>query len=236
MEFLGSWDWRPIVLSTIIGAIIGGFISQIISWVVWWITKPRLRFKTGSKVPFVIVVAERVTEAFEAGPIKREARYELITWIRVRVHNKGWRNAESCRVYLTDIFREDATEPILEKDVMILGASSGGDGDAYGPLSISRGFDRFFDIAFIPDRQELTVVSREFSARTKGKTLPPGSYEFWIAASGTNFNPVRRGVRVQFDGASAPIVSSFRLGGVFSICRAIRSAIRKFNPAAGLRP
>ncbi len=177
---------------------------------VWWITKPRLCFRTGRKVPLVI--------------------HDLdATWIRVRVHNWGWRNAESCRVYLTDIFREGATEPILRKDAMILQASSGGDSGAFQPLSISRKFDRFFDIAYIADHEPCT--SDEFKARTNNNPkLPPAIYEFRIAASGTNFNPVRRGIEVQVDGAIAPIVSSFRVGGVSSICRAIRRPIRKWGP------
>jgi hypothetical protein len=208
VEFLGSWDWRLMVLT----AIIGGFITQLITLFVWWITKPRLCFRTGRNVPLVI-----------------HARNA--TWIRVRVRNWGWRNAESCRVYLTDIFREGATDPILMKDAMILQASSGGDSGAFKPLSISRKFGRFFDIAFIADHERLlTVTSDEFKERTNNNPkLPPGTYEFRIVAAGTNFNPVRRGIKVQFDGASAPIVSSFRLGGVFSIYRAIRSAIRKLG-------
>ena len=215
------------VIKSIVLLVMGGVITQLFAWFVWLITRPRLRFQTGSKVPFVIVVTQPVGPvAFEAGPIKRGSSTKSITWIRVRVHNKGWRNAKSCRVYLTDISQKDATEPILKKDVMILGASSGGDGDPWEPLSISRGFGRFFDIAFIPDKGELTVQSREFWARTKGKTLPPGTYEFRFAASGTNFNPVRGGIRIQFDAANAPVISAFRLGGVFSVCHAIRGKQR----------
>ena len=113
---------------------------------------------------------------------------------------------------------------------MNLQASSGGDSGPFQSLSISRKLGRFFDIAFIDREKLLTVTSLQFKDRTNVvERLPPGTYEFRIVAAGTNFNPVRRGIKVQFDGASAPIVSSFRLGGVFSICRAIRNAMRKLG-------
>jgi hypothetical protein len=155
--------------------------------------KPRLSFQTASKIPFVIVAPRDDSPTGSA------------TWIRVRVINRGWRDAESCRVYLTDIFEEGAQEPILKDDAFPLWASAGGDGDPYAPLSISRGFGRFFDIAFIPGR-ELRVASNEFWIRRRA-ALPPGTYEFWIAASGTKLNPVPLGIKIQFDGVSAPVVS-----------------------------
>jgi hypothetical protein len=39
----------------VISATIGGFISQFITEFIRWMTKPRLRFQTASKIPFVIV-------------------------------------------------------------------------------------------------------------------------------------------------------------------------------------
>jgi hypothetical protein len=94
------------------------------------------------------------------------------------------RNAESCRVYLTDIFREGATEPLLKEDAMILQASSGGDSGPFESLSISRKLGRFFDIAFIDREKLLTVTSLQFKDRTNlVERLPPGTYEFRIVAA-----------------------------------------------------
>jgi hypothetical protein len=213
VEFLRSFVSTNFSLIVwIAGAIAGAVIVEIIRFLFRWAGQPRLRFQIGTETPFVIYALDA-------------------TWIRVRVHNRGWRNAESCRVYLTDIFRKGATEPTLKEDAMILQASSGGDAGAFQPLSVSRGFGRFFDIAFFDCEKLLTVTSLQFKDRTNVvERLPPGTYEFRIVAAGTNFNPVRRGVKVQFDGASAPIVSLFRLGPVFSICRAVRGAIRKWGP------
>jgi hypothetical protein len=106
---------------------------------------------------------------------------------------------------------------------MMLGASSGGDSGAYMPITIARKFGRFWDIADTRGRDELHVASQEFLNRnTTQAPLPTGTYDFWIAASGTNFNPAIRGIRVKFNGASAPIyVSSYRIGGVFSLYRRI---------------
>jgi len=182
----------------VISAIIGGFISQLITGFIWWMTKPRLKFQTASKIPFVIVapLADDPTAIGKA------------TWIRVRVDNRGWRNAESCRVYLTDIFiSEDEEEPIiLRHDAMPLWASAGGDGDPYAPLSISRKFGRFFDIGFISDGK-LMVASKEFPSRWRDPLPLPGIYNFGIAASGTNFNPITGVIKLQFHGVSASGIS-----------------------------
>jgi hypothetical protein len=179
----------------VISATIGGFISQFITEFIRWMTKPRLRFQTASKIPFVIVapLADDPTTIGKA------------TWIRVRVHNRGWRDAESCRVYLTDIFREDKEESILKDDAFPLWASAGGDGDPYASLSISRRFGRFFDIGFITNRQ-LTVASKEFPIRRR-EPLPPGTYKLGIAASGTNVNPITGVIKLRFDGVSASGIS-----------------------------
>jgi hypothetical protein len=185
-----------------ITGVVGGFASQFIAFVGRWFAKPRLSFQIGSTVPFVI-----------QGPTDKSPTGS--TWIRVRVDNKGWRNAESCRVYLTDVFKEGKKEPILNQDAMMLQASAGGDGDAYKPITISRKFGRFWDIAETRGRDELYVASKEFWHRnTTQAPLPTGTYDFWIAASGTNFNPAPVGIKIRFAGASAPIcVSSYRIGG-----------------------
>jgi hypothetical protein len=189
-----SLTWLLITL------VIGGLVSQSIGFAVRCITRPKLRFQVGSTAPFVI-----------QGPTDKSPTGS--TWIRVRVDNRGWRNAESCRVYLTDVFKEGQTEPILKQDAMILGASSGGDAGAYLPMTISRKFGRFWDIADTRGRDELYVTSSEFFNRNMTRApLPIGTYHFWIAASGTNFNPVTKGITVKFSGAGAPIcVSSYRI-------------------------
>src|SRR5262245_9906358 len=116
-----AWAWQMIA-----SAIAGGVISQLIVGLFHWVTKPRLELETGSAIPFVIVAPR------DGSPTG------LATWIRVRVKNRGWRNAESCRVYLTDIIK-GGYEPILEADAFPLWASAGGDGDPGAPLTISRG-------------------------------------------------------------------------------------------------
>src|SRR5262249_14099347 len=124
--------------SAIAGALVTQLITLIIALIIWLITRPRLTFETGPEIPFVLVAPRTDSPTGSA------------TWIRVRVKNWGWRDAQSCRVYLTDIIREGERVPILKEDAMTLWASTGGDGDYRAPLTISRGFRRYFDIGFIP--------------------------------------------------------------------------------------
>jgi hypothetical protein len=189
-ELSASW-W----ISVIASALLGGIIAQLIAGAVRWTTKPRLRFHFGSKTPFVISAPRDDSPSGSA------------TWIRLRVDNRGWRNAESCRVYLTDITRQDVKESIVTEDAFPLWSSAGGDGGGpYAPLSISRKFGRFWDVGFIPVC-ELKVASDEFWIRTRA-ALPPGTYAFRIAAAGTNFNPITTEINIQFQDASAPIIVS----------------------------
>jgi hypothetical protein len=164
-----SWVWQTVL---------GGIISLSLAGLFRWITKPRLRFQIASSIPFVLV-----------GP-RHDSPTGLATWIRVRVHNRGLRNAESCRVYLTDIFREGQEEPILKEDAMPLWASTGGDRDEYAPLSISRKFGRFFDIGFIPPDRQLVVASDEFSIRRRQQPLPPA--RFWSSLASSYGDTLRR--------------------------------------------
>jgi hypothetical protein len=182
-----AWLWQMIAT-----AIAGGVISQLITGLFRWVTKPRLELQTGSAIPFVIVAPREGSPTGSA------------TWIRVRVKNWGRRNAESCRVYLTDITKEG--EPILKADPFPLWASAGGDGDYRAPLTISRKFSRFFDIGFLITDTELNVASDEFRIRRR-EPLPAGTYKLGIAASGTNFNPTTRTISIHFDHGSAPQVS-----------------------------
>jgi hypothetical protein len=78
----------------VISGFIGGFLAHFIAVAGRWFTRPRLRFQVGSTAPFVI-----------QGPTDKSPTGSA--WIRVRVDNRGWRNAEVCRVYLTDVFMED---------------------------------------------------------------------------------------------------------------------------------
>jgi hypothetical protein len=182
-----AWAWQMIA-----SAVAGGVISQLIAGLFRWVTKPRLKLETGSMIPFVIVAPRKGSPTGSA------------TWIRVRVKNWGWRNAESCRVYLTDIIKEG--EPILKADAFPLWASAGGDGDYRAPLTISRRFSRFFDVGFLITDTELNVASDEFRIR-RAEPLPAGSYKLGIAASGTNFNPKARTINIHFQRGSAPQVS-----------------------------
>lgn len=193
-----SLPW--LLISVLVTGFIGGLVAQFIAFAGRCITRPRLRFQVGSTAPFVM-----------QGPTDQSPTGS--TWIRVRVENRGWRNAELCRVYLTDVFKEGQREPILKQDAVMLGASSGGDAGAYLPITISRKFSRFWDIADTRGRNELYVTSREFLNRnTTRAPLPIGTYHFWIAASGNNFNPVTRAITVKFIGAGGPIcVSSHRI-------------------------
>jgi len=192
-----SLGW--LLITVLVTGFLGGLVSQSVTFLTRYFTRPKLRFEVGSTAPFVI---QGPTDTSPTGS----------TWIRIRVENKGWRNAESCRVYLTDVFKEGRQEPILKQDAMMLGASSGGDSGAYEPITISRKFGRFWDIADTRGRDELHVTSQEFVYRnTTQAPLPIGTYDFWLAASGTNFNPVTIGIKVKFAGANAPIcVSSYR--------------------------
>jgi hypothetical protein len=189
--------------SAIAGAVVTRLITLIIALIVWVITKPRLTFETGPEIPFVLVAPRKDSPTGSA------------TWILVRVKNCGWRDAQSCRVYLTDIVREGERVPILKEDAMRLWASAGGDGDdGYAPLTISRGFFRYFDIGFIP-ATDLNVASGEFGIR-RPQPLPPGTYKFGIAASGNDFHPITRTVDFHFDDANtvkvSPIGASCRFG------------------------
>jgi len=204
-------------------AIIGGIISQLILLFVWFFTKPRLRLQIGSVVPFVLVARCAHSPTGWA------------TWIRIRVKNWGCRDAQSCRLYLTDIIKKGERELILKKDAMRLWASAGGDGDPYAPLTISRGFSRFFDIGFIPRLppssshatvksdldhppqgtkfwpvDHLSLASPEFWIRHP-EPLPPATYKFRTAASGNNFHPATRKIRISFKDANTVKVSSFSL-------------------------
>src|SRR5262245_60477914 len=114
----GAW---PMIAS----AVIGGIISQIITLIVGLLTKPRLRLQIGNVVPLLILAPRPDSPTGSA------------TWIRVRVKNWGWRDAQTCRVYLTDVIKRGETEPILKKDAMTLWASAGGDRDHRDPLTIS---------------------------------------------------------------------------------------------------
>jgi hypothetical protein len=181
-----TWAWQMIA-----SAFAGAAISQLIGGFFQWVTKPRLIFETGPEIPFVLVAPCEDSTTGSA------------TWIRVRVKNWGLRDAQSCRVYLTDIIREG--DSILKEDAMVLWASAGGDGNAYAPLTISRGFGRFFDIGYIPNI-DLKVASKEFMIR-HAQPLPPGTYKFRIAASGTNFHPVTRTIEVHFNDANTVKVS-----------------------------
>jgi hypothetical protein len=134
-----------------IAGVVGAFASQFIIFVGRLITKPRLTLQVGSTVPFVI---QGPTDTSPTGS----------TWIRIRVKNKGRRNAESCRVFLTDVFKKGKKEPILKQDATMLGASSGGDSGAYNPITISRKFGRFWDIADTRGRDELHLTRRVYSA------------------------------------------------------------------------
>jgi hypothetical protein len=128
---------------------------------------------------------------------------------------------------LTDITREGDKEPILKDDAMPLWASAGGDGKPFEGLTISRGFRRFFDIAFVPSPishsthatvksdagiektfsvDHLELASPEFWIRHPD-SLTPGSYTIRIAASGNNFRPKRRKITIRFKDASTVKVS-----------------------------
>jgi hypothetical protein len=98
------------------------------------------------------------------------------------------------------------TEPILKKDAMTLWASAGGDRDHRDPLTISRGFRRFFDIGFVAGTH-LHVASYEFEIRHP-PPLGPGTYKLRVAASGNNFHPVTRKLKIRFDDANTVKVSS----------------------------
>lgn len=187
------------LLLVIAGALVGGFISHGLSRFAKSRRRPRLEFQIGSEVPFIVPAPHSESPMLRA------------TWIRVRVRNHGRRDAKSCRVYLTDISKEGdkRDDVILKDDALALWASNGGDGGINAPLTISRGFARFYDIAYFLDRDELKVPSSQYDARTTAK-LAPGVYLFGIAASGANFSPVTAKIEIRFDGANEPIVVSFR--------------------------
>jgi hypothetical protein len=213
------WGWLSWLAEDRVGtAIIGGVIAQLITLIVWFFTKPCLRLQIGSHVPLALVAATCA-----------ESPTGLATWIRVRVKNWGWRDAQSCRIYLTDVIRKGDREPILQKDALLLWASAGGDGKPFEGLTVSRGFSRFFDIAFVPSRNSdsthatvkshpdypnktfsvdhLELASPEFWIRYPD-SLPPGTYTIKIAASGNNFHPRIRKIKIHFDDANTVKVSS----------------------------
>jgi hypothetical protein len=187
------------LLMIVAGAIVGGFISHWLSLYAKSRRRPRLEFQTGSEAPFVVAAPHN------------ESPTPRMTWIRVRVRNHGWRDAKSCRVYLTDLSKDGdkRDDVILKDDALALWASNGGDGDMNAPLTISRGFARFYDIAYFLDRDELKVSSSQYDVRTTAK-LAPGVYLFGIAASGANFDPVTAKIEIRFDVANGPVVVSFR--------------------------
>jgi hypothetical protein len=218
MSVSSIWAWLGDfhLGSAIAGALVTQLLAVIIALIVWLITKPRLTFETGPEIPFLLVAP------------RHDSPTGLARWIRVRVKNRGWRDAH-CRVYLTDIIKEGEKEPILKEDAIQLWASAGGEGrDPYEPLTISRGFSRFFDIGYIPgddlttsmirppkppppgtefrSLNHLNLASDEFEIRHP-QPLPPGIYKFRIAASGTNFHPITRTVQFHFDDANTVKVS-----------------------------
>ena len=94
----------------------------------------------------------------------------------------------------------------LKDDAVLLWASSGGDrGCVNAPLTISRNFGRFFDLAAFLGR----VTSYEFpnteSMKENVSGYEPGTYRFGISASGANFDPVAAIVEVSFETASEPV-------------------------------
>jgi hypothetical protein len=126
----------------------------------------------------------------------------------VRIYNSGGRSAKSCRLYLIDLPKEgDKRDELILKDEAIpLWASNGGDDGVDAPLTISRGFGRYFDIAYFLDRDELKIPSSQCEVRTTAK-LAPGVYLFGIAASGAH--PITAKIEIRFE-EDEPIVGSFR--------------------------
>lgn len=185
-------------LAVFMGALIGAFVYQCLSFLVRHARRPRLEFEIRSEGPFVVAAMHHEAPAAQA------------TWIRVRIYNSGRRSAKSCRLYLMDLTKEGdkPDELILKDEAMPLWASNGGDDGVDAPLTISRGFGRYFDIAYFLDRDELKIPSSQCQGRTIAK-LPPGVYLFGIAVSGANFDPITAKIEIRFEEAE-PIVVSFR--------------------------
>jgi hypothetical protein len=208
-------------LQMIASAFAGGVIAQLITLIVWLVTQPWLKLEVGSNVPLLLVAATCA-----------ESPTGSATWIRVRVKNCGWRDAQSCRAYLTDITKEgenisilkEENISILKEDVITLWASAGGDGKPLEGLTISRGFSRFFDIGFVPSpishlthatdpdhppqgaKKTFSVDHLEVASPEfwirHPDSLPPGTYTISIAASGNNFHPQTRKIMIRFKDAS----------------------------------
>jgi hypothetical protein len=149
--------------------------------------RPILKFETGAQEPFVRIVSRSVGN-------------EL--WIRVRLQNSGWSEAQSDRVYLTDLTKNGTAEPMFKDDAVLLYASSGGDGNRTAPLTISPNFGRFFDLAASIGTDHFKIPNTEYYDL---EGYGPGTYRFRIAASGANFRPVVAVVEVGFEGASKPV-------------------------------
>jgi hypothetical protein len=190
-------------LSHLVSSAVGAAITLGLHSVWRWWRRPRIFIDADSGEPFV----KRVT--YDGHPRKRPKP----TWIRIRVRNEGKTDALSVRAYLSDIWKEGDSSPLFYKDAVALWASSGGDGGSDSPLTISRGFERFFDVAcFFGDGKGLRIPNTHY-LDTKPYGVS-GIYFITVKISGANFKPHGECIRIEFSDESSSVnVSRLRAQG-----------------------
>jgi hypothetical protein len=189
---LSASTFLTFVVLPLIATIAGSLLTLLGQSARQWWKRPRLNIEAGSTEPYV----QKATNQTDNG--------ETSTWVRIRVRNDGRSEALSARAYLVDLEKEGEQHPLFHRQAILLWASTGGDGDRDGPLTIPREFGRFFDITCCYGIGSGLRLPNSHLWGDK-PFREPGAYLFTVCVSGANFRPKTAKVRVVYRGSSVPL-------------------------------